>query len=159
MTIYEYITKNLPNLNWNILPQIFENNGVELTEDIEKYLRETPGNTNWNVFNSISENTGGKIKIFEGTMKYTETQGPYRPLAQSYQTLTNTFDTNCNSLIVYFENEEYELVKQDGTYKSTNGLNFSITDSGVISGVIYQSSFPVTIQRGQLYNVEIYAII
>lgn len=46
MTIYEYITKNLPNLNWNILPQIFEREGVELTEDIEKYLRETPGNTN-----------------------------------------------------------------------------------------------------------------
>lgn len=46
MTIYEYINKNLSNLNWNILPQIFESEGVELTEDIEKYLRETPGNTN-----------------------------------------------------------------------------------------------------------------
>ena len=52
MTIYEYITKNLPNLNRNILPQIFESEGVELTEDIEKYLRETPGNTNWNMLNN-----------------------------------------------------------------------------------------------------------
>ena len=53
MTVYEYITRNLPNLNWNILPQIFEENGVELTEDIEKYLRETPGNTNWNLLRGI----------------------------------------------------------------------------------------------------------
>jgi len=49
MEIKEYLDKNLPNLNWNILPQIFEDNGVELTEEIEKYLKETPENTNWNV--------------------------------------------------------------------------------------------------------------
>ena len=159
MQIKDYITKNLPNLNWNILPQIFEENDVELTEEIEAYLRNTPWNTNWNLFNSISKNASKKIKIFEGTMGYTVTQGPYRPLVQNYQTLTNTFDINCNSLIVYFENEEYELVKHDDAYESTNGLRFSITDSGVISGGIRQSSFPVIIQQGQLYNIEIYAVV
>jgi len=40
--IVDYITKNLPSLNWNILPQIFEENGVELTEEIEAYLKKTP---------------------------------------------------------------------------------------------------------------------
>lgn len=52
-TIRSYIDKNLTNLNWNILPQIFEENGVELTEEIEAYLRNTPENTNWNVFGSL----------------------------------------------------------------------------------------------------------
>ena len=55
MTIKEYIMKNLPNFNWNILPQIFEENGVEMNEEIEAYLKETPGNTNW----SILEQLGG----------------------------------------------------------------------------------------------------
>ncbi len=55
MTIKEYIIKNLPNFNWNILPQIFEENGVEMNEEIEAYLRNTPGNTNW----SILEQLGG----------------------------------------------------------------------------------------------------
>lgn len=59
MTIREYIDKNLPNLNWNILPQIFEDNEVELTEEIEKYLRETPENTNWNIIDSIMNSGGG----------------------------------------------------------------------------------------------------
>jgi len=49
MEIKDYITKNLPNLNWNILPQIFEENDVELTEEIKAYLRNTPENTNWNL--------------------------------------------------------------------------------------------------------------
>ena len=53
MTIRSYIDKNLTHLNWNILPQIFESEGVELTEEIERYLRETPKNTNWNVFGSL----------------------------------------------------------------------------------------------------------
>ena len=56
MEIKDYITKNLTNLNWNILPQIFEENDVELTEEIEAYLRNTPENTNWNVFGSLGGN-------------------------------------------------------------------------------------------------------
>lgn len=53
MEIKDYINQNLPNLNWNILPQIFEENNVELTEEIEAYLRNTPGNTNWNVLSEL----------------------------------------------------------------------------------------------------------
>ena len=56
-TIRSYIDKNLTNLNWNILPQIFESEGVELTEEIERYLRETPGNTNWNILKELSNHT------------------------------------------------------------------------------------------------------
>ena len=69
MQIKDYITKNLPNLNWNILPQIFESDGVELTEEIERYLRETPKNTNWNVFNSVSSSnsTDEGLVIINGT--------------------------------------------------------------------------------------------
>lgn len=66
MQIKDYITKNLPSLNWNILPQIFEENNVELTEEIEVYLRNTPENTNW----SILEQLGGNDKqiVFSGTI-------------------------------------------------------------------------------------------
>lgn len=49
MAIYDYITKNLPRLNWNILPQLFEDEGVEFTEEVYNYLEETSGNTNWNL--------------------------------------------------------------------------------------------------------------
>ena len=54
MEIKDYINKNLTNLNWNILPQIFEENDVELTEEIEAYLRNSPENTNWNVLDGMS---------------------------------------------------------------------------------------------------------
>ena len=69
VTIRSYIDKNLTNLNWNILPQIFESEGVELTEEIERYLRETPKNTNWNVFNSVgsSNSTDEGLVIIDGT--------------------------------------------------------------------------------------------
>ena len=56
MTIKEYIIKNLPNFNWNILPQIFAENGVEMNEEIEAYLKETPGNTNWSILEQLGEN-------------------------------------------------------------------------------------------------------
>ena len=59
MQLKEYIDKNLPNLNWNILPQIFEDEGIELTEEIKAYLKETPGNTNWNVFEGIVKTAEG----------------------------------------------------------------------------------------------------
>lgn len=71
MTIYEYINKNLPNLNWNILPQIFESEGVELTEDIEKYLRETPGNTNKKVLESLLTITEPIEEVYR-TVLYTD---------------------------------------------------------------------------------------
>lgn len=65
MEIKDYITKNLINLNWNILPQIFEENDAELTEEIEAYLRNTPENTNWNVFEGMI-GSGEEEIIFNG---------------------------------------------------------------------------------------------
>ena len=71
MTIREYINKNLTGLNWNILPQIFESEGVELTEEIERYLRETPKNTNWNVFGSLDESESKeRITIFNQLIEF-----------------------------------------------------------------------------------------
>ena len=58
MNLKEYINRSLPNLNWNILPQIFEENEVELTEEIRAYLKETPGNTNWNVLRGLQKDDG-----------------------------------------------------------------------------------------------------
>lgn len=74
ITIKEYINKNLPNLNWNILPQIFEENEVELTEEIKTYLKNTPWNTNWNIINSISEkdNITKIINLGIGTNNFLE---------------------------------------------------------------------------------------
>lgn len=57
MNLKEYINRNLSSLNWNILPQIFEENEIELTEEIKNYLKETPGNTNWNVLNQMSKSS------------------------------------------------------------------------------------------------------
>ena len=78
VTIRSYIDKNLTNLNWNILPQIFESEGVELTEKIERYLRETPKNTNWNIVEQLKEE--GKVKeiiAFSGTIFRSSNDGDY----------------------------------------------------------------------------------
>ena len=69
ITIRSYIDKNLTNLNWNILPQIFESEGVELTEEIERYLKETPKNTNWNIFKDVVKNSSSWITVFEGEIE------------------------------------------------------------------------------------------
>ena len=69
VTIRSYIDKNLTNLNWNILPQIFESEGVELTEEIERYLRETPKNTNWNIFKDVVKNNSSWITVFKGEIE------------------------------------------------------------------------------------------
>ena len=66
MTVREYIDKNLLHLNWNILPQIFEENETELTEEIKQYLKKTPSNTNWNVFESLSGESIQTQIVFEG---------------------------------------------------------------------------------------------
>ena len=77
MTVKEYINKNLPNLNWNILPQIFEDEGVELTEEIKVYLKETPGNTNWNIFKQLKENNSDDES--NKMIVYLMSQGVYIP--------------------------------------------------------------------------------
>ena len=63
MDIKEYLERNLPNVNFNILPQLFEEEGIELTEEIVEYLKTTPWNTNWNIFNSIIPGTTEVKKI------------------------------------------------------------------------------------------------
>lgn len=72
MQIKDYITKNLPNLNWNILPQIFEENDVELTEEMEVYLRNTPENTNNAILNELLNSTSqsGLVFEFDGDFTY-----------------------------------------------------------------------------------------
>lgn len=72
MEIKDYITKNLTNLNWNILPQIFEENNVELTEEIEAYLRNTPENTNNAILNELLNSTSqsGLVFEFDGDFTY-----------------------------------------------------------------------------------------
>ena len=117
MTIYEYINKNLPNLNWNILPQIFESEGVELTEDIEKYLRETPGNTNWNVIkdlnNSNKDNGIKTIYIAEEWEDWTETEVSIEPNSDllTPQEIWNWCNQNVDNMdekIVIYGLNEYE---------------------------------------------------
>lgn len=92
-TIRSYIDKNLTNLNWNILPQIFESEGVELTEEIEGYLRETPKNTNWNVFNSVgsSNSTDEGLVIIDGTPVATyQSGGDYTSIGFLFETEPTT---------------------------------------------------------------------
>ena len=67
MQIKDYITKNFPSLNWNILPQIFAENGVEMNEEIEAYLRNTPENTNWSILEQLGGSGNNKI-IWEATV-------------------------------------------------------------------------------------------
>ena len=55
MDIKEYFERNLPNVNFNILPQLFEEEGIELTEEIVEYLKETPGNTNWSILEQLGK--------------------------------------------------------------------------------------------------------
>lgn len=126
MTIYEYITKNLPNLNWNILPQIFESEGVELTEDIEKYLRETPGNTNWNLFRSLSENSSKNLSklIFSN---FQEQPAEYDFMANFQAKIPKTtLETDEVYYVNYNSNKEYIPANNILAYNSSvNGIKLS----------------------------------
>ena len=109
MTIRSYIDKNLTHLNWNILPQIFESEGVELTEEIERYLRETPKNTNWNVLGQMSNEDGNKrTVIFEGSVT-TIKPGQSVPIAQG--DINITFSTDLEYIVLIYNNIEYNLPK------------------------------------------------
>lgn len=76
MQIKDYITKNLPSLNWNILPQIFAENGVEINEEIEAYLRNTPENTNWSILEQLG-GSGSGILLYEADHSFGITPGGY----------------------------------------------------------------------------------
>ena len=91
MQIKDYITKNFPSLNWNILPQIFAENGIEMNEEIEAYLRNTPENTNW----SILEQLGGSGSEIELPAKIVCNDGVYTgqlPEGSSWETTAEAFN-------------------------------------------------------------------
>ncbi len=53
--IKEYWDKNYPSINWNILPQLFEEEKTELTKEIEEYLKTTPWNMNHAILKTLLE--------------------------------------------------------------------------------------------------------
>ncbi len=117
VTIRSYIDKNLPNLNWNILPQIFESEGVELTEDIEKYLRETPGNTNWNLLRFLLKEKEDSPVIFDLLL----TQGvDYNNTTLSDDMKSRLYQLSKDRFIAgksyeyrcYFNEEQYNTISQ-----------------------------------------------
>ena len=153
ITIRSYIDKNLTSLNWNILPQIFESEGVELTEEIERYLRETPKNTNWNVLGQMSESGDDliidAIKTFVAKApdtlgysfsteevnyllnelqvgeSYSLSVGEYEMSGiWSYQQVTTPLGTTFNS---------YQLVSSSGSLIQNFGI--SISQSSISGGI------------------------
>ena len=120
MTIKEYIMKNLPNFNWNILPQIFEENGVEMNEEIEAYLRNTPENTNWSILEQLGENES-EIEL---PAKLVCIDGYYQnnlPSGSSWDTTAEAWEwINQNSINIdgrtYIEGTKLHLVDSNGNY-------------------------------------------
>ena len=54
MKSIDYMNQTLPNsFNWNILYQLLEEDGIELNEVAEEYLRTTPWNTNIVIFKQL----------------------------------------------------------------------------------------------------------
>ena len=58
MKSIDYMNKTLPNdFNWNILYQLFKEDGIELNEIAEEYLKITPWNTNITIFKQLQHIT------------------------------------------------------------------------------------------------------
>lgn len=91
MKIKDYITENLPNLNWNILPQIFEAEGVELTEGIKAYLKETPKNTNWNVFGSVGSGGNAFKHVYINNLNEIESRSDLKTVAEVCEFITDNY--------------------------------------------------------------------
>lgn len=108
MTIKEYINKNLLNLNWNILPQIFEEDEIELTDEIKAYLKETPWNTNWNLLKEMFEGKNPQRTIaFQGLITTVKSNG-HDPYAS--KTISNaTIPTGQDYIIITVDGVEYNL--------------------------------------------------
>lgn len=104
MQIKDYITKNFPSLNWNILPQIFAENGVEMNEEIEAYLRNTPENTNW----SILEQLGGSGDILPKKLIVTWNSG------NSYTFTENSDFQSFEELQVFMD--KYKFKQDERSY-------------------------------------------
>lgn len=126
MQVKEYITKNLPNLNWNILPQIFEDEGVELTEEIKAYLKETPGNTNWNIFNSIINNSAEEIIVFNGEINFNDSSpfGKVGALDSSIE-----IPLELNSIIVEIDGDQRTLEKSE-EFDAISSIGYGSLASG-----------------------------
>ena len=69
MQVNEYIKKNLLSLNFNVLSDVFKENGGELTEEVKSYLKETPWNTNIAITNQLigSNEQDEGLVIIDGT--------------------------------------------------------------------------------------------
>ena len=110
MQVNEYIKKNLFSLNFNVLSDIFKENGGELTEEVKSYLKETPWNTNW----SILEQLGGSGSVIELPHKIYFAQG-----------FDNSIDTTKSSLTT-----EEAIINWVNEYAGQN-IEFYSADVGV----------------------------
>ena len=153
MTIHEYIDRNLPHLNWNILPQIFEDNGVELTKEIEKYLRETPENTNWNVIDSMMNQGGGNTSEiwFVGGENY-ENNGQYffmlQPTKEIYSFDKLALNPNDYTIILNGEKELF-LVQSNETFTT-----WADSETQQEATVVFHIAFPENYYEGGIIYLD-----
>ena len=158
MDLKDYINKNLPNLNWNILPQIFEENNVELTEEIMEYLKTTPWNTNWNVLN-FKKNDSSRTLIFSGIIT-TTTMG----WVKTHQPINIDFsivDIPDIPVIITIDETEYILPyagkvqsnPQWGIWNSDYVPNFN--DYPIAFRATSTHSFQILTQSTGTYNIKI----
>ena len=162
-TIRSYIDKNLPNLNWNILPQIFESEGVELTEEIERYLRETPGNTNWNMMQTIINSNEDEMEIWFVSDTYEDNDGrrTFIILNSDYTEHMTELLVNAENYRIYLNNEELltfrriaetQVTWTDGDSLKNATTAFSIMDDSYEIGAgiwsMDSSVAPVSVEIG-----------
>lgn len=166
MQIKDYITKNFPSLNWNILPQIFEENGVEMNEEIEAYLRNTPENTNW----SILEQLGGSGGSSEGKLLFDEIINCWDDddgESSYYIGRANFIPIEVPSKItILFDDETYENIDmtiydqsysiQGAAHIDDNILSYITIQVAKASG--YVSSVAVAAQQSGNHHVVIYDV-
>lgn len=148
MTIRDYLDKNLSNINWNIFPQICEENGVELTDWMEQYLKETPENTNWNLLKSAFEK---RVINFTSDWFHSDIMPP----GSSW---TNTIDA-LNDCINNVSAQPYVTLIVDGVQTNTDFYIVSMSDgsSGVRWEVNPQTAVLLTQNYISLDNGDNYA--
>ncbi len=117
MDLKDYINKNLPNLNWNILPQIFEENNVELTDEIVEYLKTTPWNTNWSILNELGGNSSTTSLILDTTAKFTS-MNSWAMLQYNYNILEGLDSITAETITVTLDGTTVELPKIIGDESS-----------------------------------------
>lgn len=110
MKIKNYLDKNYPSINWNILSQLFEEEGIELTEEIRDYLNTTPWNTNANILANwgiVGESDSEPSESF--TVTYT-VQTNAQQAGYANGTLPKWFTDD--EITVIFEGETYTVPKK-----------------------------------------------